>query len=64
MKRMGASMAKGDEMELSKLEARQLMSYHAKVIRAIKEQDQKTGKTSERFIAEHKDRIEELRKYA
>ena len=52
-------------MELTKLEARQLIHYHHEIIHKIKENDRMPGQDAKKnFITVHKDRIEELRKYA
>lgn len=51
-------------MELTKLEARQLIHYHHEIIHKIKENDRMPDNAKKNFITVHKDRIEELRKYA
>ena len=51
-------------MELTKLEARQLIHYHHEIIHKIKENDRMSDNAKKNFITVHKDRIEELRKYA
>lgn len=52
---------------LSKLEARVLIAYHLKVIHAIKKKSKDDPEYmigNEIYIAQHKQRIEELKQYA